>query len=160
MQLIRQSELAGLPIRQYMPWATAIQPRRLASFESVVDLVGIEMSALPEPDGTFTIVVYWRPTEQTASPLKIFMHMLGQEINPATNTNLWSQDDQAPQDGRIETTTWQPGLIYRDVYHLPVGDLPAGDIDIVLGLYDPVSGDRVSLPSGGDSYLAGSLSLP
>ncbi|HLU10816.1 MAG TPA: hypothetical protein VK003_14190, partial [Oceanobacillus sp.] len=71
--------------------------------------------------------------------------------NPTTETPLWSQDDQYPQDGRISTTSWEVATLYRDVFTLPVQSIPAGEYTLTIGLYDPDTNER--LPVGEEDYF-------
>lgn len=160
MQLIRESQLGTLPIRQYMPWTTDIPAQSLANFEGIVDFVAMEVSPATDPDGRLTILTYWQPESQSDRPLKIFVHLMGEVNNPASGTALWSQDDQFPQDDRLNTSTWSTGTVFRDVYHLPISDLPAGDYNLVVGLYDPENGQRLLTDAGMDNYIVRTVTLP
>jgi hypothetical protein len=161
MQLVRSTQTAGLHIQQFMPWEVRdaeIERTPLASFSDVVELVGVHVFTPPEPTGELTIWAYWHPLETTETPLKVFVHLIG-VTNPATGTPLWAQDDQSPQDGRAHTTNWTPAAVYRDVYVLSVASVPAGDYTLVIGLYDPATGERLSV-NDGDSYIIRALHLP
>jgi hypothetical protein len=52
-----------------------------------------------------------------------------------------------------------PGTIYRDVYALPIYGLPAGDYTLRVGLYDPASGQRLSVGNG-DGLRLQQVTLP
>jgi hypothetical protein len=161
MQQVRSTQTAGLRIEQYMPWAVGedeVGDTPLAKFADTTELAEVQVFMPPEPTGELTLWAYWRPISTTESPLKIFVHLIG-PTNPATGTPLWTQDDQFPQDGRISTTEWVVGDIYRDVYTLPVSAVPPGDYSLVIGLYDPQTGERLPV-SGGDSYIIQSIHLP
>ncbi len=161
MQLVRQTQVEGLRIEQYMPWevrvgeaVTALQ----ANFANMVELVGVEVFTPPEPTGELTVWAYWHPLRTSDTPLKVFVHLMG-ATNPATGSPPWTQDDQFPQDGRLSTTDWLPRDVYRDVYTLPVSSVPAGDYRLVIGFYDPETGERLSV-NGSDSYTIQWLQLP
>jgi hypothetical protein len=161
LQLVRSTQIAGLHIQQFMPWEvqdTEIERTPFASFSDVVELVGVHVFTPPDPTGELTVWAYWRPLERTATSLKIFVHVIG-STNPATGTPLWAQDDQTPQVGRADTTIWIPSNVYRDVYVLSVASVPAGDYTLVIGLYDPATGERLPV-NDGDSYTIQELQLP
>lgn len=160
MQIVRATELSGLRVEQYMRWTVdEISPTTLALFTNVAELVGTRILLPPEPDGNLTVWLYWKPARPTASPYKVFVHLTG-TINPSTGTPLWSQDDRYPQNGRISTTDWAQAAIYRDIYVLPVKTVPAGEYDLRVGFYDPMTGERVRLASGQDSYSIQTINLP
>jgi 4-amino-4-deoxy-L-arabinose transferase-like glycosyltransferase len=96
-------------------------------------------SNLSEP--VVTLTLYW----QTESPLNIdyttFVHLrdaLGQTV---------AQQDQPPLNGAYPTSLWDPGEIIADEILLPLPDeLPGGGYQIVIGLYDPDTGQRLTVP--------------
>jgi len=161
MQLVREGQADDLKFRQYMRWevsADELAPQPLANFDSSIELLGSQTHLPPNPTGNLTIWLYWRPQNQTDVPLKVFVHLIG-EINPATGTPLWSQDDQYPQDGRISTIHWTSDEIYRDVYTLPLGSVTTGTYEIHIGFYNPETNTR--LPVGdSDSYLLTTITIP
>lgn len=160
MQLVRETTVGRLPVWQYRSWevkADEVEAVPLATFEGVADLAGVSIQT-PDPDDKLTIWAYWRALKPTEQPLKVFVHLTG-EINPATGSPLWAQDDQFPQDGRIGTDSWEAGEVYRDVYTLDVQKLPQGDYTLLIGLYNPQTGARIPVGAG-DSFAAGSIILP
>jgi hypothetical protein len=160
MQRVRSTVIDNLPAQQFMRWEVDVDELAsfpLAAFENVAELVGAKVFEMPEPTGELTIWLYWKPLAQTQSPLKVFVHLVG-ATNPATGTPLWTQDDQFPQEGRVNTDSWELSETYRDVYHLPMSAVSPGEYDIVVGLYDPSTNERV-LVGDGDSYLLQHLSL-
>lgn len=162
MQPVLQTQTAGLPIRQFMTWDVHLDELTetpITEFSNTAQLVGMHIVLPPEASSDLTVWLYWQPIKATQTPLKIFVHLLG-EINPATQTPLWTQDDQYPQDGRISTQTWLTGEIYRDIYTLPLAAVPQGAYALEVGLYDPETGMRILTEDGADSHTIVQLSLP
>ncbi len=63
-----------------------------------------------------------------------------------------AQGDAPPMAGRWPTSLWLPGLTVDDVHTITrPPDLPAGTYHLLVGLYDPGTGDRLSLPDGRDA---------
>jgi hypothetical protein len=138
----------------------AVSAAPLAQFEDVAVLLSATIAPLTEPTGERAVWLEWLPLRTTETALKVFVHVIG-AINPATGTLLWSQDDQFPQDGRLNSTTWQTAP-FRDVYALPVADLPAGDYRVVVGWYDPTTNQRLALnvAQDADTFEIGTMTLP
>ncbi|MGQ9887494.1 MAG: glycosyltransferase family 39 protein [Aggregatilineales bacterium] len=163
MQLVRSSLLAGLPARQFMPWAVSAAELRKAEtaeevqFGDVARLEGVRVMFPVEPDGSLVTLIYWQPIKNAESDLKVFAHLV--PADSQTDAPV-AQDDQYPQDGRISSLRWAEHSLFRDVYALPVGLLPPGAYRLLIGLYDPESGRRVALPNGRDSYHAATIDLP
>jgi hypothetical protein len=162
MQQVRATAVEKLPVQQYMDWSVKsdeIESDPLAQFGEVAELVSAHVFTPSEPTGEMVLWLYWRPIQPAETALKIFVHLTG-AINPATGTPLWAQDDQFPQEGRASTQDWSPSLVYRDVYMLPLASVPPGDYMLLVGLYDPITGQRVPLNDDADTYTLGSITLP
>jgi uncharacterized membrane protein len=159
MQLVRQTNVNGLRAEQYMNWEVApIEQPPLAVFGDIVELADAQVLLPPEPTGTLTVWLYWRPLTTSPTPLKVFVHLLG-DINPATGTPLWAQDDHFPQDGRINTTNWQISTLYRDVYSLPLNSVPSGEYSVAAGLYEPETEIRLPVDQS-DNFIIDNIYLP
>ena len=76
------------------------------------------------------------------------MHLLNQ------NGEQISGGDAPPVGGNYPTSWWQDGDVVDDKHWLPLpAELPEGEYQVLVGLYDPVSGARLQrLDGGGDSY--------
>lgn len=160
-QTVLQGEVSGLPYRQYRRWDVApdeVSAEPLAVFGDSVALMGYRVIPAPQPSGKITLWLYWRPIRPIDTPLKVFVHLLG-EINPATGTLLWSQDDQYPQDGRLDSTNWPTSDAFRDVYELSLVGVKPGQYRIAIGWYDPVGNERLPV-TGDDSYILVTVTVP
>jgi len=73
--------------------------------------------------------------------------------------NLVAQHDGPPDDGRLPTVTWSPGNDVYDLHRLTVPSA-AGALHLVVGWYDPATGQRLAVAGGGDSVDLGTLPLP
>ncbi len=77
----------------------------------------------------------------------MFVHLLN-----ANNEKLAQRDGQPVQWMR-PTSTWQPGEEIIDRYGLLLpADLPVGSYTIAVGLYDPISGQRLPVSAGPRDY--------
>jgi hypothetical protein len=160
LQLVRETTIAGLRVREFMAWEvlpSEIAENPLANFGETMQVVGAQIFP-PEPSGELTVWLYWQAASQSASSLKIFVHLVG-ATNPATGSPLWSQDDQFPQNGRIDTMTWEVGTVYRDVYVLPLEGVSAGEYSVFVGLYHPETNERLLLDDGTDAFNIGTVEI-
>lgn len=160
LQQTRRSLVSGLPVQEYRQWevdATELQANSLAQFDDVAEIVGFRVWP-PSPDEVLTIWVYWRPLQASNSPLKAFVHLVG-DVNPASGTPLWTQDDHAPSPG--DTLRWEAGIIYRDIFYLPLSGVTPGEYQVHAGLYNPESGERLITQDGTDhAILVPEFTLP
>jgi hypothetical protein len=155
MQRVRETAAGGLRIQQFKRWDTdaeEISAEPLAAFEGAVQLVSAR--TFIDPTDQLTVWLYWRALAQSDTPLKIFLHL-------TTPDGIAAQDDQYPQDGRIDATTWEIGTIYRDVYTLALSGVEAGDYSLIVGFYDPETNRRLPVDEdGGDSFTIQMITLP
>lgn len=152
MQRVRDTSTGRLRAQQFMRWE--VQPHEyadtpLATFEDVAELVGTQ--TFHEPDGTLTVWLYWRALSQSDAPMKVFVHL------SADDGQIAAQDDQFPQDGRTDTTVWQAGTVYRDVYTLSA--VPPGTYTLKVGWYEPETNRRLTADGDGDSFTIGTLEI-
>ena len=159
MQLVKLSNASGLGIRQYKNWDVSdLQSKpAIVEFDETVELVDYQLFEAPLPTGEIVLWLYWRPLSQTAIPYKSFVHLVG-DINPDTGSPLWAQDDQFPQDGRLDSTSWELDTVYRDVYYLPIESLENGDYQILVGWYNSETNTRLDTSENTDSFPLTTLS--
>lgn len=96
------------------------------------------------------ISLYWRPTEEAPPPkdYSVFIHLLDGE------DNLIAGWDGEPLMGAYHTRYWRPGETLLDWWEVPIpADIPTGPVELRIGLYDPLSGER--LPVTVDGQPAG-----
>jgi hypothetical protein len=154
--LLRDASVNGLRAQQFVAGAATESDDGLtADFGGVVRLLSATMTLPLEPDGSLPLALDFEALAQSDAALKTFVHVVG-PVNPVTGTPLWAQDDQVPRDG-LDTTAWEAGLRYRDVFRLPALDqLLPGDYAIVVGWYDPASDERLQT-NGDDSVVLARL---
>ena len=98
-------------------------------------------------------------TAQPGEP--ILIELLWQALAPIDNRakvslqlvdasgQLVHQIDREPVDGLWPTTSWQPGRPVSDRYALVLpGSLQAGDYQVLLVVYDPLTGERLPTATG------------
>lgn len=154
--LFRSANLNGMRAEEYVS-RVVTQGGTTANFGDVVRLLGAQIPAELEPDGSLPVLLDFEATARTGAALKTFVHLIG-PVNPSTGTPLWAQDDQPPQDS-LDTRNWEPGLRYRDRFVLSgLDQLPPGDYQIVTGWYDPETGQRLTTAEG-DSFVIASLAV-
>lgn len=95
-------------------------------------------TALPvqlQPGAALSFRLLWESLSRTSTDYTVFVHVVNRDgVNVA-------QKDQQPLAGFAPTRLWEPGLDYRDEYHLPLPpDLPAGEYSVRVGLYTLAGG--------------------
>jgi hypothetical protein len=100
------------------------------------------------------VKLWWRAEQDIPESYKVFVHLLDVHGVPR------AQADVIPQNGARPTWSWLPGEIIADeiVLKIPAG-LPAGTYHLTAGLYDEVSGTRLTRPDGKDAVELTALEL-
>jgi len=99
----------------------------------------------------------WQRTGKECGAYTVFVHLVGPEGTIA-------QADQVPLQGFYPTDAWLVGAPVTDEYTLTLpANAPPGEHQLVVGLYDPASGQRLPLlrdgKTIGDAYTAATVSL-
>lgn len=138
-------------IRQYRPAQALsgdITVHLDIMFGDLVMLEGYQLSGLleqgnPRPEDVLVVELFWRPLRQAERDLTVFVHLVG----PARSDGspLWAQEDHLPQRGRTNTSSWPTGVLLRDAYQLVIPtDAPPAQYQLVVGLYDPETNQRIT----------------
>jgi hypothetical protein len=83
--------------------------------------------------------VRWLPLAHTTRPREVFVRLLDSARRPLAAV------EAQPRDGRYGTTVWVPGRPFDETYVLtiPAAELPVAGAELVLGLQDEQSGERL-----------------
>ena len=140
--------------------ANPAQTVNAAQFGDGITLVGADVPAEGWQAGaTQTVNLTWLAETAERGRYTVFLHFIGPDGTPA------AQGDQEPWQGTYPTDAWLAGVPATDQYRLALpDDLPGGDYTLVVGLYDPVTQQRLSrLENGkpvGDSFTLRSIRVP
>ena len=133
--------IVGEPVR------LAIEDPELPSMEVQTDVPFMQEIVLAgytgaegSPGETVPLTLYWQATGTPNQQYTVFMHLLDQNGERIVGA------DAPPVDNYYPTSLWQEGDIIDDVHWLPLPpDLPAGEYQVIVGLYDPISAARLQL---------------
>ncbi len=124
-------------------------------FGDSIHLVGYDLPQMKFHAGeSIPITLYWRTDPLIEKTYKVFVHLVGAELNPERDNRLWGQVDQIPRDGSYPTNAWRPDEIVTDMYRVPIDRAaPSGFYVIEIGMYDPITGTRLALREQSDSVI-------
>ena len=92
------------------------------------------------------VTLWWRAEQDLPESYKVFVQLLDANGVPR------AQADVIPQNGARPTWSWLPGEIITDEIALKIpADLPAGTYRLTAGLYDELTGTRLTLPDRKDT---------
>jgi hypothetical protein len=128
-----------------------------AEFGGVLALAGYDLE--PRAPGPGEDLALWLTWSGLGGPLEhdltVFVHLMNE------GGERVAQGDGAPGYlGALPTTLWEPGVavLDRHVVSLPA-NLTAGRYSLWIGWYDPVSGERLMLPTGEDGQSLGEIQI-
>ncbi len=108
-----------------------------------IELVGYKLDDLTlREKETFGLTLYWRSLDFAAANYTVFVHVVGPD------QSIRGQWDSPPANGTLPTSGWVPGEVVEDHFEVLMGrDVPPWEYDIFVGLYDPVTGERLPATS-------------
>jgi hypothetical protein len=103
------------------------------------------------------LTLRWSATSYVDVDYTVFVHL----VATAGSGEALAQGDAPPLDGRWPTSMWLPGIALDDHHTVPLpDDLPPGEYRLVVGLYDPATGQRLPLADGSDALTVFEINLP
>ena len=127
-----------------------------AAWQDGMHLIGYdELPAALQPGDTLNLRLVWRADAPPAVNYTVFVHMLNEA------GAIVAQHDRAPENGFYPTSQWDAGESVADVYLLTLPDvLASGVYRLVVGLYDPATGQRLPTAEGGDALQLADWQIP
>jgi hypothetical protein len=117
-------------------------------------LLRVNLIETRQPGQILPVEFVWVPLQRPGTDYSLFLQLL------APDGTALAQHDGSPNGGYSPTSTWLPGEEVTDHHGLTLpGDLPDGEYRLIAGLYDPTTGKRVSILTGGDSVDLGTVMI-
>jgi hypothetical protein len=125
-----------------------------ATVGKVVRLVEVKLVESLQPGQLLPVEFNWQPLQQPQTDYNLFLQLL------TPGGTLVAQHDSPPNNGYIPTSTWRPSqsIISRHALALPP-DLSAGDYRLIVGLYNPITGQRLAGDPQRDFVELGQITL-
>ncbi len=112
-----------------------------------IRLDGYALTPETEPGGELLLALRWESLRPVDYDYQVFVHLLN------ANGEKLAQRDGQPVQWMRPTSSWQPGEELVDRYGLLLPrDLPQGSYTIAVGLYDPITGQRLPVSAGPRDY--------
>ena len=117
-------------------------------FDDVARLVGYDVARTAAPGGVLPVTLAWHSLGETPLSYKVFVQLLDGEGRLVTGS------DAIPAAWRRPTTGWIAGEYITDRHELLLpADLAPGAYQLLVGIYDEESGERLGTAEGQDAYL-------
>lgn len=109
--------------------------------QSLGDQISLLGYDLVNQDKMLGLTLYWQAVATPPADYTTFVH-----LRDASNQNV-AQKDSPPAGGRYPTGLWDSGEIIVDEILLPLENVAAGRYSLVVGLYNPATGERLPVPN-------------
>jgi hypothetical protein len=110
-------------------------------------LSGYRLTQETSPGKEILLTLRWQGLRDVDENYHVFVHLLNERGEKV------AQRDGQPVQWLRPTSTWQPGEEIYDHYGIPLpADTPVGNYTIAVGLYDPVTGQRLPVSAGPGDY--------
>jgi 4-amino-4-deoxy-L-arabinose transferase-like glycosyltransferase len=134
------------------PLATTID----VAWQDGMTLAGHDgMPATFDPGATLNLRLAWRADATPTADYTVFVHLLDED------GQIVAQHDRAPESGFYPTSQWDVGETVADIYALTLPEtLATGNYRLMVGLYDPATGQRLLTADGQDAVELAALPAP
>lgn len=93
-----------------------------------------------EPGEIIRLTLHWKTSQEIETGYKVFVHLLDRE------GGVVAQRDSEPVGGSRPTSGWGIGEEIWDNYGIMLPkELPSGEYRLIVGMYDPSSGERLPI---------------
>ena len=124
-----------------------------ALFEPGIRLSEVAFTAQARAGGEVAVRLTWQAVERPPASYKIFVHLY------SPDGRLVAQHDSFPVNEMRPTDSWHPGETITDNHGLILPSDTPTRLLIVVGVYNPATGERLLLGSGGDTLTAGEIEV-
>ena len=120
-----------------------------------IALVGYDLSGDRLRAGDqLAVTLDWHALRPSSTSYHVFVHLLDEK------NHIWAQWDGVPKNWTYPTSAWVPGEYVADRYPLTLSpDAPAGRFVVEVGLYDAVTGKRLTVESSSGAPTADRIVL-
>jgi hypothetical protein len=142
----------------YLPASPTLQPLMPTDiqFGPAIHLTGYWFETNPrQPGGTLPVLLQWITKQPPTADFTVFIHLLGPD------GSLVAQSDATPTWlTPAPTSGWPLNQPVLDSHTLILPDnLPVGTYTLQVGLYDPQTLERLTLPGGGNAFVLGAVEV-
>ncbi len=116
-----------------------------AEFGGQMRLLGYDLA---EQSGALALTLHWQAMRTMPADYKVFVHL----FDPVTEV-IVIQDDAMPLHNTYPTRWWAEGEVVSDTVSLPLTGVPAGQYRLAVGVYEPLTSDRLEAVSSAGSPL-------
>jgi hypothetical protein len=145
-----------LPLQLGLEWPSPTALHELdAQFDASIALTGFSVQPLvARPGDTLRVILRWQALKNVDENDTVFVQLI------RTGAQIWAQNDHWPVDGQAPTSTWTAGQEVMDEFDLRIyPDAPEDIYELIVGLYESATVERLTLPTGSDHVVLGKIAV-
>ncbi|MDY7041173.1 MAG: glycosyltransferase family 39 protein [Chloroflexota bacterium] len=124
-----------------------------AHFGPGIQLTEAAFTARACAGGEVAVRLLWQATERPPASYKVFVHIY------TPDGQLVTQHDGFPVNEMRPTDSWHPGEDITDNHGLLLPADTPSRLQVVVGIYDPATDQRLPLADGGDVHTVGEIEV-
>ncbi len=93
------------------------------------------------------LVLYWQALTEPATDYTVFVHLRD------SAGEIVAQQDGPPAKGAYPTSLWDAGEVIKDEVSVPLAEVRPGQYEVVVGMYDLASGERLPVADSPDGTI-------
>ncbi len=132
------------------PGVTTVKAEPEVMLETIlgdqIKLLGFDLNSTLQTQN-LTLVLYWQALKTINTDYTVFVHVR----NAAGE--VVAQKDSPPAGGAYPTRLWDAGEIIRDEVSVPLEHLAPGEYEVVVGMYDFITGLRLAVEGSPDEII-------
>ena len=119
-----------------------------------INLTGYTLDPISSLQSPISLALFWKSTAKIPTDLTVFTQLIGPK------GQVWAQWDNPPQAGRYPTSAWDENDTVVDRYTLTLREgAPVGTYRLLVGMYDPSSGERLPATLNGQPQPDNAIEL-
>ncbi|MEM7345411.1 MAG: glycosyltransferase family 39 protein, partial [Chloroflexota bacterium] len=123
----------------------------IAEIGETIKLTGYGLS---QQNDTIDLALYWQAVGKISTSYTVFTQLIGPD------GQVWAQWDNPPQAGRYPMINWSTNDKVVDRYQLTLREgAPSGNYQLLIGLYDPATGQRLPPTINGEAQPHDAIQL-
>ena len=123
------------------------------SYEGLMTLTGYDLAETTvAPSEVLELNLTWQTDSETPDDYRVFVQLIDAN-DPST---LIGSGDSVPKQDWYPSTRFVEGVCFNDTYFVEINpDAPAGDYNLLVGIYNPETGTRLNGQSSDTAQLLG-----
>jgi hypothetical protein len=125
-----------------------------ANLGGMAQMLGYDAPHQVTAGQTLPLMLYWRSLTPIDNHYNVFVHV------EVPGEHVWAQSDGTPGCGSEPTTEWEPPATIVDGHSLALDpSTPPGEYPLLVGLYDPMTGERLPVTGRNASASGNAVTL-